>query len=125
MLQVTFSHSVPFASHRFWLRVKNECCQAVRRHAQSLNSNHKGEHHMLSGIESARRSNHSIFVPQNYGSPFNDTTEHISRLGLGRLDFEHGAVAGEVIYTVEGDLASISQQDEEARIATWAMRSRN
>jgi len=23
--------------------------------------------------------------------------------GLGRLDFERGAVAGEVIYTVEGD----------------------
>ena len=75
---------------------------------------------MLSGIESARRSNHSIFVQQNYGSPFNDTTEHISRLGLGRLDFERGAVAGEVIYTIEGDLTPISQQDEEARIATLA-----
>src|SRR5262245_65556799 len=75
---------------------------------------------MLSGIESARRSNHSIFVQQNYGSPFNDTTEHISRLGLGRLDFERGAVACEVIYTVEGDLMPNCQQDEEARIATLA-----
>ena len=39
-------------------------------------------------IEHTRRSNHSIFLPQNYGSPFNDTAEHISGLGLARLDFE-------------------------------------
>jgi uncharacterized membrane protein len=71
-------------------------------------------------IESTRRSNHSIFLPQNYGSPFNDTAEHISRLGMGRLDFERGAVAGEVIYTIEGDLTPTSQQEEEARIATLA-----
>jgi hypothetical protein len=71
-------------------------------------------------IESTRRSNHSIFLPQNYGSPFNDTAEHISRLGLGRLDYERGAVAGEVIYTIEGDLTPTSQQEEEARIATLA-----
>jgi hypothetical protein len=71
-------------------------------------------------IESIRRSNHSIFLPQNYGSPFNDTAEHLSGLGLGRLDFERGAVAGEVIYIVEGDLTPTSQQEEEARIATLA-----
>jgi hypothetical protein len=71
-------------------------------------------------IEKTRRSNHSLFLPQNYGSPFNDTAEHISELGLGRLDFERGAVAGEVIYTVEGDLTPTSQQEEEARIATLA-----
>jgi hypothetical protein len=71
-------------------------------------------------IESIRRSNHSLFLPQNYGSPFNDTAEHISELGLGRLDFERGAVAGEVIYTVDGDLTPTSQQEEEARIATLA-----
>jgi hypothetical protein len=75
---------------------------------------------MFSRIESIRRSSRSIFLPQNFGSPFNDTSEHISSLGLARLDFERGAVAGEVIYTVEGDLAPTSQQEEEARIATLA-----
>jgi hypothetical protein len=75
---------------------------------------------MFSIIESNRRSNHSIFLPQNYGSPFNDTAAHISGLGLTRIDFERCAVAGEVIYLVEGDLTPTSQQDEEARIATLA-----
>jgi hypothetical protein len=46
---------------------------------------------MFSGIEKTCRSNHSIFRPQNYGSPFNDTAEHISGLGLARLDFERCA----------------------------------
>src|SRR5262252_8932169 len=71
-------------------------------------------------IEKTRLSNHSIFLPQNYGSPFNDTAEHISGLGLARLDFERRAVAGEVIYSVEGDSTPTSQQDEEARISTLA-----
>src|SRR5262249_12990263 len=75
---------------------------------------------MFSRIESVRRSNHSIFLPQNYGSPFNDTAEHVSGLGLARIDFERCAVAGEVIYSVEGDSTPTSQQDEEARIATLA-----
>jgi hypothetical protein len=70
--------------------------------------------------ENTRRSNHSIFLPQNFGSPFNDMSEHIAGLGLARLDFERGAVAGEVIYTVEGDSTPTSQQEEEARIATLA-----
>jgi hypothetical protein len=75
---------------------------------------------MFSSIESSRRSNHSIFLPQNYGSPINDTAAHISGLGLARIDFERCAVAGDVIYSVEGDLIPTSQQDEEARIATLA-----
>src|SRR5215510_5222930 len=75
---------------------------------------------MLPGIENIHRSNHSIFFPQSYGSPFNDITRHISGLGLRRLDFERCAVAGEVLFTVEGDLTPTSQQDEEARIATLA-----
>jgi hypothetical protein len=70
--------------------------------------------------ENSRRSNHSIFLPQNYGSPFNDITAHISGLGLARIDFERCAVAGEVVYTVESDSTPTSQQDEEARIATLA-----
>jgi hypothetical protein len=70
--------------------------------------------------ENIRRSNHSVFLPQNYGSPINDTAAHISGLGLARIDFERCAVAGEVIYSVEGDLTPTSQQDEEARIATLA-----
>ena len=32
---------------------------------------------MLPGIENTHRSNHSIFFPQSYGSPFNDITKHI------------------------------------------------
>src|SRR5215510_12704449 len=75
---------------------------------------------MLPGIENIHRSNHSIFFPQSYGSPFNDITRHVSGLGLRRLDFERCAVAGEVLFTVEGDLTPTSQQDEEARIATLA-----
>jgi hypothetical protein len=75
---------------------------------------------MFSRIESTRRSNHSIFLTPHYGSPFNNTAEHISGLGLARIDFERCAVAGEVIYSVEGDLTPTSQQDEEARIATLA-----
>src|SRR5215475_16212597 len=70
--------------------------------------------------ENIRRSNHSIFFPQSYGSPCNDITKHISSLGLRRLDFERYAVAGEVLYTVDGDSTPTSQQDEEARIATLA-----
>ena len=75
---------------------------------------------MFSRIERTRRSNHSIFLPQNFGSPFNDTAEHITGLGLARIDFERCAVAGEVIYSVEGDSIPTSQQDEESRIATLA-----
>jgi hypothetical protein len=55
---------------------------------------------MFSRIESTRRSNHSIFLPQNFGSPFNDMAEHIAGLGLARIDLERRQVAGEVIYTV-------------------------
>jgi hypothetical protein len=75
---------------------------------------------MLQGIENTHRSNHSIFFPQSYGSPCNDITKHISGLGLRRLDYERYAVAGEVLYTVDGDSTPTSQQDEEARIATLA-----
>src|SRR5262249_39356472 len=46
--------------------------------------------------------------------------DHISGLGLARIDFERCAVAGEVIYSVEGDSIPTSQQDEESRIATLA-----
>src|SRR5262249_25902591 len=75
---------------------------------------------MFSRIDSNRRSNHSIFLPQNFGSPFNDTAEHITGLGLARIDFERCAVAGEVIYSVEGDSIPPSKQDEESGIATLA-----
>jgi hypothetical protein len=75
---------------------------------------------MLRGIENTHRSNHSIFFPQSYGSPCNDVTKHISSLGLRRLDFERYAVAGEVLYIIDGDSTPTSQQDEEARIATLA-----
>jgi hypothetical protein len=75
---------------------------------------------MSLGIENTHRSNHSIFFPQSYGSPLNDITKHISGLGLRRLDFERCAIAGEVLYTIEGDTTPTSQQDDEARIATLA-----
>jgi hypothetical protein len=66
-------------------------------------------------------SNRGIFIPRDTGSPHDSLMNHISRLGpIARLDFERGAVAGEVIYTVEGDSTPVSQQDEEARIATLA-----
>jgi hypothetical protein len=78
-----------------------------------LNQFTKGEYHML-------RTNHSIFFPESFGAPVNDVMAHISGLGLARLDFERCGVAGEVIYSVEGDSAPTSQQDEESRIATLA-----
>ena len=75
---------------------------------------------MNTSVSEDRRSNHDLFVPQNYGSPQADLEKHLSYLGLRRLDFERCAVAGEVIYSIEGDAAPTSQQEEEARIATLA-----
>jgi hypothetical protein len=63
-------------------------------------------------IESTRPSNHSIFLPQNFGSPFNDTAEQITGLGLAWIDSERCAVTGEMIYSVEGDSTPTSLQDE-------------
>lgn len=65
------------------------------------------------------RTNQSIFIPFDTGSPRDGVMQHISRLGqLARLDFERCAVAGEIIFAVEADAAPVSQQDEEARIGT-------
>jgi hypothetical protein len=67
------------------------------------------------------RSNRSIFVPFDTGSPKDGLMTHISSLGrIARLDFERHAVAGEVIFAVEGDAAPTGQQDEEARIGALA-----
>jgi hypothetical protein len=67
------------------------------------------------------RSNCSLFIPRDTGSPHESLMNHISSLGqIARLDFERCVIAGEVIYTVEGDSTTVSQQDEEARIATLA-----
>lgn len=71
------------------------------------------------------RTNHSIFIPFDTGSPRDGVMQHISRLGqLARLDFERCAVAGEIIFAVESDSLPVSQQDEEARIGTlgYALR---
>ncbi|MFN7931026.1 MAG: hypothetical protein U0Y68_24485 [Blastocatellia bacterium] len=67
------------------------------------------------------RTNHSIFLPFDTGSPRDGVMQHISRLGsLARLDFERCSVAGEIIYAVEADAVPLSQPDEEARIGTLA-----
>jgi hypothetical protein len=67
------------------------------------------------------RSNHDLFIPYDTGSPHDSLMAHIAGLGpVARLDFERCAVAGEVIYAVEGDSAPVSQQAEEARIGTLA-----
>ncbi len=67
------------------------------------------------------RSNHNLFIPYDTGSPHDSLMTHIAGLGrIARLDFERCAVAGEVIYAIEGDLTPISQQAEEARIGTLA-----
>jgi hypothetical protein len=66
-------------------------------------------------------SNRNIFIPRDTGSPHDSLMDHISSLGqVARLYFERCSIAGEVIYTVEGDSTPVSQQDEEARIATLA-----
>src|SRR5262245_44520052 len=65
--------------------------------------------------ENTRRSNHSIFLPLNFGSPFNDMSEHIVGLGLARLDFERGAVAGEMIYS-NGELIVAGRGCHKSRI---------
>jgi hypothetical protein len=75
---------------------------------------------MLSETTSTR-SNRSIFVPRDTGSPNDGLLKHISTLGfIARLDFERCSVAGEVIYTIEVDAMPTSQQDEEARVGTLA-----
>ncbi|MGH9843543.1 MAG: hypothetical protein ACREEM_32800 [Blastocatellia bacterium] len=67
------------------------------------------------------RSNRSIFIHHDNGSPHNVLMAHISGLGqIARLDFERCAVAGEVIFAIEGDALPVSQQDEEARVGTLA-----
>lgn len=67
------------------------------------------------------RTNHSIFLPFDTGSPRDGVMQHISRLGqLARLDFERYSVAGEIIFVVEADAVPVSQPDEEARIGTLA-----
>ena len=65
----------------------------------------------------SNHSNRNIFIPRDTGSPHDCLINHISGLRqMARLDFERYAVAGEVIYAIEGDSFPISQQDEEARI---------
>ncbi len=67
------------------------------------------------------RSNRNIFIPRDSGSPYDGLMAHLSSLGrIARLDFERCAVAGEVIYAIEGDALPVSQQDEEARIGSLA-----
>ena len=67
------------------------------------------------------RTNHSIFIPFDTGSPRDGVMQHISRLGqLARLDFERCSVAGDILFAVEADAVPISQSDEEARIGTLA-----
>jgi len=75
---------------------------------------------MLSTTTS-NRSNRDIFILFDSGSPHDSLVTHISGLGrIARLDFERCALAGEVIYAIEGDTSPVSQQDEEARIGTLA-----
>src|SRR5262249_38732485 len=57
---------------------------------------------------------------EHTGSVVKDFMDHISGLGLHRLDFEHYKTTDEVIFVVEGDSMPVSQQDEEARIGTLA-----
>lgn len=67
------------------------------------------------------RSNQHIFVPHDTGSPQDGLLSHIARLDqMARLDFERCAVAGEIIFAIEGDAAPVAQADEEARIGTLA-----
>jgi hypothetical protein len=67
------------------------------------------------------RTNHSIFIPFDTGSPRDGVMQHISRLGsLARLDFERCSIAGGIIFAVEADAVPVSQSDEEARIGTLA-----
>ncbi len=68
-----------------------------------------------------KRSNRNLFIPVDTGSPRNGLMNHISSLGqIARLDFERHAIAGDVIFAVEGDASPIAPQEEEARIGTLA-----
>ncbi len=72
-----------------------------------------------------RRTNLTLFIPCDTGSPKDGVMQHISRLGsLARLDFERYSIAGEIIFAVEADAIPVSQPDEEARIGTlgYALR---
>jgi hypothetical protein len=68
-----------------------------------------------------KRSNRNLFIPVETSSPRNGLMNHISSLGqIARLDFERHAIAGDVIFAVEGDASPIAPQEEEARIGTLA-----
>jgi hypothetical protein len=63
------------------------------------------------------RSKRNIFIPRDIGPP-HDSLMAVSVRSPGSTS--SAALAGEVIYRVEGDSTPVSQQDEEARIATLA-----
>jgi len=66
------------------------------------------------------RSNFHIFTVPGTGSPVFDNLNHISGLGHVRIDFERFKVTENAIFSIEGDWAPTSQQDEEARIGSLA-----
>jgi hypothetical protein len=94
--------------------------QSALRRVSHFNPHSKGDTQMLTATTSTR-SNRSIFVPRDTGSPNDGLLKHISTLGsIARLDFERCSVASDVIYAIEGDAMPTSQQDEEARVGTLA-----
>jgi hypothetical protein len=86
-----------------------------------ISTNTQKEKLRMFSTNTMTRSNHDLFIPYDTGSPHDSLMAHIAGLGrIARLDFERCAVAGEVIYAIEGDSAPVSQQAEEARIGTLA-----
>jgi hypothetical protein len=81
-----------------------------------ISTNTQKEKLRMFSTNTMTRSNHDLFIPYDTGSPHDSLMTHIAGLGrIARLDFERCAVAGEVIYAIEGDSAPVSQQAEEAR----------
>jgi hypothetical protein len=94
--------------------------RSALRRVSHFNPHLKGDTQMLAAT-TFTRSNRSIFVPRDIGSPNDGLLKHISTLGsIARLDFERCSVASDVIYAIEGDAMPTSQQDEEARVGTLA-----
>src|SRR5262245_25660653 len=116
-----FSRSPSSEVQRFWLEIVGVICAKRTDGALYISTNTQKEKLRMFSTNTMTRSNHDLFIPYDTGSPHDSLMAHIAGLGpIARLDFERCAVAGEVIYAVEGDSAPVSQQAEEARIGTLA-----
>ena len=67
---------------------------------------------MFSRIESTRRSNHSIFPPQSYGSPFNFHSARRSLTNVGLSSLELSLARDKIVFPLVELTGAIWMADE-------------